>query len=68
MTGTARRVRFDPHVHTKASHDARGTVEAVLEACRDRGLDAVAITDHDTTTVGGDRSRRIDRAPVGCPP
>ena len=51
MTGTARRVRFDPHVHTKASHDARGTVEAVLEACRDRGLDAVAITDHDTTTA-----------------
>jgi len=49
MTGQV--VRFDPHVHTSASADGTGSVENVLTSCRDRGLDAVAITDHDTTTA-----------------
>jgi predicted metal-dependent phosphoesterase TrpH len=41
-------VRFDPHVHTAASYDSAAPVGAVLRAARRAGLDAVAITDHDT--------------------
>ncbi|MFB6297073.1 MAG: CehA/McbA family metallohydrolase [Salinirussus sp.] len=43
-----RTVRFDPHVHTAASYDATAPVEAVLDRAVEVGLDAVAITDHDT--------------------
>ncbi len=51
MTGSRRRIRVDPHVHTGTSHDGQGSVYEVLSYCDDRGLDAVAITDHDTTTA-----------------
>lgn len=61
MTGPPATVRFDPHVHTNASYDARGSVEAVLEAAGEAGLDAVAITDHDTTTAVDEA---IDLAPA----
>jgi predicted metal-dependent phosphoesterase TrpH len=44
-----RTVRFDPHVHTAASYDSTAPVEAVLEHAREAGLDALAVTDHDTT-------------------
>lgn len=50
-TGDRRRVRFDPHVHTGASHDASGSIHKVLRYCQNRSLDAVAITDHDTTAA-----------------
>ncbi len=49
--GDRHRIRFDPHVHTDASYDASGSVEEVLRQGRERGLDAVAITDHDTTAA-----------------
>ncbi|WP_330631742.1 PHP domain-containing protein [Halocatena halophila] len=41
-------VRFDPHVHSAASHDGTEPVERILQHARDIGLDAIAITDHDT--------------------
>jgi len=41
-------IRFDPHVHTAASHDARGSVADVLQQADDGGLAAIGITDHDT--------------------
>lgn len=47
----SRRLRIDPHVHTEASYDATGTVDAVLDRAREAGLDAIAITDHDTTVA-----------------
>lgn len=50
-----RTIRLDPHVHTAASYDADGTVHEVLGYCHNRGVDAVAITDHDTT-VGARRA------------
>jgi predicted metal-dependent phosphoesterase TrpH len=40
-------LRFDLHVHTSCS-DGRDPVRAVLEAAVIRGLDGIAITDHDT--------------------
>jgi predicted metal-dependent phosphoesterase TrpH len=39
-------VRLDPHVHTLASDGVDG-VEAVIRAAVTRGLDAVAVTDHE---------------------
>lgn len=51
MTAARHRIRFDPHVHTGVSPDGQGSVYEVLSYCDDRGLDAVAITDHDTTTA-----------------
>jgi predicted metal-dependent phosphoesterase TrpH len=51
-------LRLDPHVHTGASHDAEGTVHEVLAYAHNRGVDAVAITDHDTT-VGARRALEV---------
>jgi len=41
------RLKIDLHVHTVHS-DGHGTVEEVLEAAKTKGLDGLAITDHDT--------------------
>lgn len=41
-----RRLRIDPHIHTLAS-DGVSDVESILEAAVARGLDAIAITDHE---------------------
>jgi predicted metal-dependent phosphoesterase TrpH len=42
-------MRADMHVHTRYSADAVLSPEALLRAARRKGLDAVAVTDHDTT-------------------
>ena len=48
---TDRTVRLDPHVHTDASHDAEGTVREVLAYGHNADVDAIAVTDHDTTVA-----------------
>ena len=40
--------KIDFHVHTCYSGDSFTSLEAVIEACRKRGLGKVAITDHNT--------------------
>lgn len=40
--------KIDTHVHTNASHDCDTSVREVLKSAVSRGLDGVAITDHDT--------------------
>jgi len=40
--------KVDFHVHTCYSGDSFTPLEAVIEACRNRGLGKVAITDHNT--------------------
>ena len=42
-------LRFDLHVHTNYSRDGQSSVEEILMAAKAKGLDGVAITDHDTT-------------------
>jgi predicted metal-dependent phosphoesterase TrpH len=42
-------LRFDLHVHSDYSPDGHSTVEDILRAAQKKGLDGVAITDHDTT-------------------
>lgn len=61
---TGRTVRFDPHVHTDASHDATGSVEEVLDRCEEAALDAVAITDHDTAVAARRALEVADRYDV----
>ncbi len=41
-------MKVDLHIHTCYSKDSLTSLEAVIEACRKRGLDKVAITDHNT--------------------
>ncbi len=43
--------RVDFHVHTRVSPDALDRPEAVVEAARHAGLDAIAITDHDRSAA-----------------
>jgi hypothetical protein len=42
-------LRFDLHVHTNYSKDGMSSVENILKTAAARGLDGIAITDHDTT-------------------
>jgi predicted metal-dependent phosphoesterase TrpH len=39
-------MRIDLHCHTLASSDCRTKLEVIPEACRARGIDILAITDH----------------------
>jgi len=41
-------MKIDMHVHTCYSKDAILSLETIMESCRRRGLDGVAITDHNT--------------------
>jgi len=41
-------LRVDLHVHTRFSRDSLTPLEKIIAACRRRGLDKVAITDHNT--------------------
>jgi predicted metal-dependent phosphoesterase TrpH len=43
-------LKIDLHVHTNRS-DSSSSVEKILETARERGLDAIAITDHNTMTA-----------------
>ncbi len=41
-------MKVDMHVHTCYSKDATLSLETIMEGCRRRGLDGIAITDHNT--------------------
>jgi hypothetical protein len=41
-------MKVDMHVHTCYSKDATLSLETIIESCRLRGLDGVAIADHNT--------------------
>ena len=45
-------MRIDLHLHTWGSWDSLSDPEAVLRRALDRGLDRIAITDHDSVEVG----------------
>jgi predicted metal-dependent phosphoesterase TrpH len=51
-------IEVDLHMHTDHSHDCATPVEVLLETARDRGLGAIAITDHNEIS-GALEARRI---------
>jgi len=52
----------DLHVHTSYSKDGESSVEEILKRAEELGLDAIAITDHDT--VDGAKHALTIRSPV----
>jgi predicted metal-dependent phosphoesterase TrpH len=58
-------LRFDLHVHSNYSKDGMSSVEQILKAARARGLDGVAITDHDTTAGGLYALEVVDKVAPG---
>lgn len=51
---------IDPHVHTRFSGDARGSLRQVQAAAREAGLDAVVISDHGSARAAA-AVRRVNR-------
>ncbi len=41
-------MRIDLHLHSRYSHDSSTSLEALIERCRELGLDRIALTDHNT--------------------
>ncbi|OLB88846.1 MAG: hypothetical protein AUI15_27175 [Actinobacteria bacterium 13_2_20CM_2_66_6] len=41
-------MRIDLHLHSRYSHDSDTSLEALVERCRECGLDRIALTDHNT--------------------
>ena len=52
-------LRVEFHCHTRFSKDSLAKPEALLAACRKKGIDRLVITDHNTT-AGAVYARRID--------
>ena len=46
--GKSQHWRVELHCHTQASFDSLASPEAIVRACRARGIDRIAITDHNT--------------------
>ena len=53
-------IHVDLHMHTDHSHDCATPVERLLETARDRGLGAIAITDHNEISGALEARKRAD--------
>ncbi len=45
-------IRLDLHIHSQHSHDGRMTLEEITQTAEQRGLDVVAVCDHDVVYTG----------------
>ncbi|MEX0935389.1 MAG: PHP domain-containing protein, partial [Gemmatimonadota bacterium] len=52
------RMRLDLHLHTRGSWDCLSDPETVLRRARARGIERVAITDHDSLVVASEMAQR----------
>lgn len=59
-------MKIDLHVHTSHSYDCKCRVEEVIRTAEENGLDAVAITDHDTLS-GIEIARGLSRSVTVIP-
>ena len=57
-------MKADLHIHSIYSHDAISKPETILQTAADRGIDFVAITDHDTTAGWQDFQALFGKYPV----
>ena len=53
-------MKFDLHIHSKYSYDSFLSVEKILKIAKKRGLDGVAVTDHNTIK-GGIETTKINK-------
>lgn len=61
-------LKADLHVHSVGSYDGKASVEEILDAAEDAGLDAVAVTDHDEIEQSLEAAERAgERGIVGVP-
>jgi len=58
------RMRIDFHIHTRGSFDCLTDPEAVLEVARSRGIDRIAITDHNEIEEALEMARRFPDAVI----
>jgi predicted metal-dependent phosphoesterase TrpH len=57
----ARQIKIDLHVHSKYSHDGVMSPQEIVRIARKRGLDGIAITDHNTIRGGEEASKYATR-------
>lgn len=57
-------MKADLHIHSYYSHDAMSKPETILEVAAEKGIDVVAITDHDTTASWHEFDRLAGKYPV----
>src|SRR5207253_10055019 len=53
-------IHVDLHMHTDHSHDCATPVERLLETAKERGLGAIAVTDHNEISGALEASQRAD--------
>jgi predicted metal-dependent phosphoesterase TrpH/glycosyltransferase involved in cell wall biosynthesis len=53
-------IHVDLHMHTDHSHDCATPVERLLETAKERGLGAIAVTDHNEISGAIEASRQAD--------
>jgi hypothetical protein len=58
-------LRFDLHVHSNYSSDGQSSVEDILRAAAAKGLDGVAITDHNTNEGARYALKAVDNVAPG---
>ena len=57
-------MKADLHIHSRHSHDAVARPESILVMAAERGIDIIAITDHDTTDGWRDFKELESKYPV----
>ncbi len=57
-------IHVDLHMHTNHSHDCATTVDRLLETARERGLGAIAVTDHNEISGALEARDRADGSGV----
>lgn len=58
-------MKFDLHVHSRYSRDSNSDLDAILTVARARGLDGLAVCDHDTVDGGLACARRARELGIG---
>ncbi len=61
LAGNSSMIKIDFHIHSKYSPDSSAEISEILWYAKCRGLDAIAITDHDTLE-GNREARRLRKA------
>lgn len=59
-------LKIDLHVHSAASLDGRSDIDKLARAAKERGLDAIAICDHNAFTLAGPEIREGVLLLPGC--